>query len=307
MNMVISHWSANPLVPAACGIVAVTYLLGRLAGQGRLTGPRPAGSVGHTAAFCCGLLAVVVALVSPVGYWAGDYIWIRSLQDALLAFAAPSLIVLSAPWLLLRRGAAVWLPLPRIAAERIDAPGPNQQDRHPGPGPSGWSWMSWPVLATVAFNVCWLAWHLPSGYDAALRHPPVLAAEAVSYLGLGIAFWLQVLGSAPFSPRFAPLPRLALVTATFVCVSVLSMVLIFGSGVVYPAYRGPAHRVLSVVSDQQVGGAVLWTLAILPFGITAIALCIRWLAADESGMLDAGFDCLLRRPKPGWPSRPGFR
>lgn len=307
MNMVISHWSANPVVLAACGTVAVTYLFGALAGEGRLTGSRPAGSAAHVAAFCCGLLAVVLALMSPVGYWAGEYIWIRSVQDVLLAFAAPSLIVLSAPWLVLRRGAAVWLPLARTAAGRPDAPGPGQPDRRPGPGPSGWSWAAWPVLVTVAFNACLLGWHLPGGYDTALRHPLVMAAEAVSYLGFGMVFWLQVLGSAPLTPRFAPLPRLALVIATFVCVSVLSMVLIFGSGVIYPAYRGPAHRVLSVVSDQQVGGAVLWTVAILPFGIAAIALCIRWLAADESGTLDAGFDRLLRRPGPGWPSRPGYR
>jgi putative membrane protein len=307
MNMVSSHWSANPVVLAACGIAAVTYLLGSLAGRARLTGPRPAGSAVHVAAFCCGLLAVVVALVSPVGYWAGEYIWIRSVQDALLAFAAPSLIVLSAPWLVLRRGAARWLRLAGTAAERPDAPGAGQQDRRPGPPPSGWSWTAWPVLVTVVFIACWLGWHLPGGYDAALRHPPVLAAEVVSYLGFGIAFWLQVIGSAPFTPRFAPLPRLALMVATFVCVSVLSMVLIFGSGVMYPGYRGPGHRVLSVVSDQQVGGAVLWTLAMLPFGIAAIALCIRWLAADESGMLDAGFDGLLRRPASGWPSRPGYR
>ena len=307
MNMVISHWSANPVVLAACGLGAVTYLLGMLAPAGWLTGPRPAGSAGHVAAFCCGLLAVVAALLSPVAYWAGEYIWIRSLQDVLLGVGAPSLIVLSAPWLVLRRGTAVWLPLARTAAERPDAPGAGQQDRHPGLGPSGWSWTAWPVMVTAVFNACWLGWHLPGGYDAALRHPPVMAAEAVSYLGLGIAFWLQILGPAPFTPRFAPLPRLALVIATFVCVSVLSMVLIFGSGIIYPAYRGPAHRVLSVVSDQQVGGAVLWTVAMLPFGIAAIALCIRWLAADQSGTLDAGLDRLLRRPGPGWPSRPGFR
>ena len=295
MNMFLSHWSANPVVLAACGIVAVTYLLGSR------TGPRPAGSAAQAAAFYGGLLVVVVALVSPVGYWAERYIWIRSLQDVLLAFGAPSLIVLAAPWLALRRGADVWLWRAGAAAERPDRPGA-------GRGPeSGWSWTAWPVLVTVVFNVCWLGWHLPGGYDAALRHPAVQAVEVVSYLGLGIVFWLQISGSAPFTPRFAPLSRLALAMATFVCVSLLSMALIFGSAVLYPAYRGPAHRVLSIVTDQQVGGAVMWALALVPFGIAVIALCIRWLAADESQALDADFDRLLGRPASGWPSRPGFR
>jgi cytochrome c oxidase assembly factor CtaG len=304
MNMFLSHWSANPVVLAVCGIVAVTYLLGIFFRDGWRTGPRPDGQAARAAAFYCGLLVIVLALVSPLGYWAGEYIWIRSLQDVLLAFGAPGLIVLAAPWLVLRRGAAVWLQLAGLAAERPGAPGAG---RRPGRAPSGWSWTAWPVIVTAAFNVCWLAWHLPGGYDAALRHPAVLAAEVVSYLGLGIAFWLQLLGSAPFTPRFAPLPRLALATATFVCVSALSMVLIFGSGLLYPAYRGQAHRALSVVTDQQVGGAVLWAVALVPLGIAVIAQCIRWLAADESGALDAGFDRLLTRPASGWPSRPGFR
>jgi putative membrane protein len=307
MNLFLSHWSANPVVLAVCGIVAVTYLLGIFFRDGWRPAPRPDGQVAQAAAFYGGLLLVVVALVSPVGYWSGKYIWIRSLQDVLLAFGAPALIVLSAPWLVLRRGAAAWLRLARPAARRGDAPRAGQQDRRPALAPAGWSWTAWPVMVTVAFNACWLAWHLPGGYDAAQRHPVVLAAEVVSYLGLGIVFWLQVLGSAPFTPRFAALPRLALVMATFICISGLSMVLIFSPDVVYPAYRGPGHRVLSVVTDQQVGGAVMWAVALVPFGIAVIAQCIRWLAADESGSLDAGLDRLLTRPASGWPSRPGFR
>lgn len=298
MNSFVSHWSANPVVLAACGAVAVTYLLGALAGR------RPA--LAHAVAFGCGLLLVVVALVSPLGYWSGRYIWIRSLQDVLLAFGAPSLIVLAAPWLVLRRGGAVLLRRAGTAG-RPDAPGAGQQDRRPDRAQSGWSWTSWPVVITVAFNICWLGWHVPGGYDAALRHPAVYAAEIVSYLALGIAFWLQLAGSAPVTPRFAPLARLALAMGTFVCVSALSMVLIFGSTVIYPAYRGPAHRAFSVVTDQGVGGATMWAAALVPFGIAVITLCLRWLAADESEALDADFDRLLKRPASGWPSRPGFR
>lgn len=302
MNIFLSHWSANPVVLAACGIVAVTYLLGSLAVAGRRTGPRSAGSAAHAAAFYSGLLVIVVALVSPVAYWAERYIWIRSLQDVLLAFGAPSLIVLAAPWLALRRGADVWLRRAASATERPDTPGAGRDS-----APSGWSWTAWPVVVTVVFNVCWLGWHLPGAYDAARLYPAVQAAEVISYLGLGIVFWLQIFGSAPFTPRFAPLPRLALAMATFVCVSLLSMVLIFGSAVLYPGYRGTAHRVISIVTDQQVGGALMWAVALVPFGIAVIALCIRWLAADESEALDADFDRLLGRPPSGWPSRPGYR
>jgi putative membrane protein len=300
MSMVVSHWSVNAPVLAVGGVVAVTHLLGlrsTLAEAGRLGRPRPAGAIMQAAMFYCGLLAVIVALVSPIAYWSEKFIWVRSQQDVLLALVAPSLIVLGAPWPTLRRGAA-YLGLRRS--------GP-RQDRHSG---QAWAdrWrMAWPVVAVVAFNACWLVWHLTGPYDAAHRHPAVLAAEVITYLGLGIAFWLQMIGSKPLSPRLTPLARASLVAGSLAVTSVLGMVLIFSNAVLYPAYLGPAHRVLSVVTDQNIGGAVLWTGALLPFGIAAIALCIRWLGAEESDALSTGLDRLLRPSASAWPSRSGFK
>ena len=50
-----------------------------------------------------GLLAVVIALVSPLGYYGGTFIWVRTLQALLLGIVAPALLVLGAPWLVLWR------------------------------------------------------------------------------------------------------------------------------------------------------------------------------------------------------------
>ena len=73
-------------------------LVGRLAGWrlrrgGRVAPGRPAGSAVAPAAapaarlrreaalFQGGLLLALLALVSPLGYWSGLYIWVRALQD----------------------------------------------------------------------------------------------------------------------------------------------------------------------------------------------------------------------------------
>lgn len=167
--------------------------------------------------------------------------------------------------------------------------------------------MSWPVVVTVLFNACWIGWHLPGPYDAALRHPAVRAAEVVTYLGLGAVFWLQMIGSRPVTPQLPPLPRAMLVTGSFAATSILAMVLVFANGVLYPAYLGSAHHVLSVVADENIGGAVLWTGALLPFGIAAVALCIRWVGAADSEAMSAGLDRLLGPSASAWPSRPGLK
>jgi cytochrome c oxidase assembly factor CtaG len=161
---------------------------------------------------------------------------------------------------------------------------------------------------TVAFTVAWCGWHVPVLYDAALRYPVVLAAEVVSYLGVGVLFWLQLIGSRPLTPRFPPLQRVMLIAATVVTSTILGMVLGFGANVIYPAYLGVGHHhLLTVVADQQVGGAILWVLVLPPYIIAGVALLVRWLNDEESEALALGFDRLLRPPKSAWPTRTGLR
>jgi cytochrome c oxidase assembly factor CtaG len=299
MNVVVSHWSANAAVLAVVAVVLAVHARGL---RGVVTDARrqgediPRGLGREATAFYGGLLAVILALLSPVAYWAAHDIWDRSLQDVLLANVAPVFLVLGAPWLVLRRG----LPFGRPRAPAAAAA--------PGPRPAATQAQVRRAVGTViVFNVVWCAWHLPVLYDAALRHPAVYAAEVVSYLGLGVAFWLQIIGSRPLSPVLTPLRRVALVGASVVVSTLLGMVLVFGYGLAYPAYAGPGQHVLSVVYDQQAGGAVLWVL-VLPVYITVgVALLIQWLNDEEAQALTSGLDRLLKPAKPAWPSRPGLR
>src|SRR5215469_16498110 len=107
MTLVASHWSANAAALAVVAVVAAVHLRGALAlaGDARRRGEGlPRGLWREALVFYAGLLVALLALVSPVGYWSLHQIWVRSLQDLLLANVAPALIVLGAPWLALRRG-----------------------------------------------------------------------------------------------------------------------------------------------------------------------------------------------------------
>ena len=297
MNVVVSHWSANAAVLAVVAVVVAVHARGLrgVAADARRTGEgTPRGLGWEAAAFYGGLLAVVLALLSPLAYWSHLYIWVRSLQDILLANVATVFLVLGAPWLVLRRG----LELRRSRPIGGDA-GASER-------PAA-SRARLAVGTVVAFNVVWCGWHLPPLYDGALRYPAVDAAEVVSYLGLGVAFWLVLIGSRPLSPVLPPLRRVMLLAGTVVVGTLLGMVLVFGYGVAYPSYIRAGHHVLSVVYDQQAGGAELWVL-VLPVYVTAgVALLIRWLNDEEAQALASGLDRLLKPAKPAWPSRPGLR
>jgi len=307
MNVVVSHWSANAAVLAVVAAVSAVHLCGLrgLAADARRGGVLPRGLGREVAAFYGGLFVVVLALLSPLAYWSAHYIWVRSVQDVLLANLAPAFLVLGAPWLVLRRGLPIRVP-------RAHGPGNDPATgRGAGPGPrpdpgraARVARMS--VLTVIAFNVAWCAWHLPALYDGAW-YPAVYAAEVVTYLGLGVAFWLQLIGSRPLSPALAPLRRVALLVGTIIVSTLLGMVLVFGYGLAYPSYVGPGHRVLSVVYDQQAGGAVLWVLVLPPYVTVGVALLVRWLKDEEAEALASGLDRLLKPAKPAWPSRPGLR
>ena len=302
MNVVASHWSANAAVLAVVAAVVAVHLCGLrgLAADARRGGDMPRGLHREVAAFYGGLFVVVLALLSPLAYWSAHYIWVRSVQDVLLANLAPAFLVLGAPWLVLRRGLPFRMP-------RAHGPerGPLAQ-REPAQERAGRrARMS--LLLVIAFNVAWCGWHVPVLYDGALRYPAAYAAEVVTYLGLGVAFWLQLIGSRPLSPALAPLRRVALLAGTVIVSTLLGMVLVFGNGLAYPGYVGPGHRVLSVVNDQQTGGAVLWMLVLPAYVTVGVALLIRWLNDEEEQALASGLDRLLKPAKPAWPTRSGLR
>ena len=179
MSVVLSHWSALWPVLGAYVLVAGAHLAGTLRGgaQGQRTAAREA------AVFQLGLLVALLAVVSPVRYWSGIYIWVRAIQDLLLAVVAPGLIVLGAPW----------PALARCAGRRdVGQPGRGDVARPP------W-WLRWPVTTVVAFNVIWLAWHVPALFDRVPVSAGAAAVEYLLYLGAGILFWLQVIGSRPWA------------------------------------------------------------------------------------------------------------
>jgi len=270
-----------------------------------------APSAGRAWAFQGGLLVILLAVVSPVAHWSVVFIWVRSLQDLLLGVVAPALIVLGQPGPALAaalgrpsHGGPVSGVLSRDGSDRA-------RDRPP------W-WLRWPVAVAVAFNLVWLGWHVPVLYDLAHTNATVRYLEFATYLVAGIWFWLQLFGSARSAPAAPPMRRLQLLVGTVVADTILGMVLVFGSGVLYPAYRGAAHHALSVVADQQVGGGVLWMGMLPPLVIASVALLLRWLDHDDADELSRELDRLTRQPAAGrptwassgrgaWLARPGDR
>jgi cytochrome c oxidase assembly factor CtaG len=308
----IEHWSASWPVLIGYVAVAVCHLVGVRRWQPAAQAAPPEAGTGRerrreAALFQVGLLVVLLALVSPVGYYSTVYIWVRILQTLLVAVVAPGLLVVGAPWesfraALTRRpsGSRQTVPASPASADN-GAPGIRDVERR-----TPWL-LSRPGLAVAAANSVWLLWQVPVLFDAARSNAGLAWTEHLSYLAAGTVFWLQLISSRPISQRAAPLRRLRLLIGTVGVSTVSGMMLVFGSSVLYPAYANSAHHLMTVLDDQQLAGAVWWMGMLPAMSVGAVALMMQWLRDEESAELSAGLDRLLTPRRHGWPSRPVIR
>jgi putative membrane protein len=286
-----TDWSASWPALGCYMVLTVGYVAGlaRLPDHAR---PRARAAV----AFQSGLLLALLTLVSPAGYWADRFLWLRALQFILLAVVATGLMVLGAPGPALRQAVR-----PRArgtgAPPAGPVPGPDRAGRRP--------WLvRYPVAAVAVVNVVWLGWQLPVLATAARTNSAVAAGYHGTVVAAGLLFWLQLAGPRSVAP---PLRRLALVVATVGVTTIGGMVLVFGSAVLYPGYANQWHHVMTVLDDQQLAGAVYWMGMLPPLIVAAVALLTRWLSEEESAELSAGLDRLLIPRKNAWSARPGMR
>src|SRR6266567_5696657 len=97
MSYLLGHWSYDPFLIVAV-VLAAWHEIGlrnlALRSRPERTRQRRLRSIW----FYSGLAVLLIAVESPVDYWAGDYFFVHMFQHLLLMFAAPTLIVAGAPW-----------------------------------------------------------------------------------------------------------------------------------------------------------------------------------------------------------------
>lgn len=223
-------------------------------------------------AFGGGLLALFLALASPIEPFASLLLQMHMLQHLLLMMVAPPLIWLGAPLLPLLRG------LPRDIRRTWFGP----LLRSPALRQLG-ARLTHPLVALPLFTaVTWL-WHLPRVYDAALRLPWLHYLQHVSFLGVALLFWYPVVRPYPSRPRWSPWLLLPYLLLADVQNTVLSAMFTFSEQVLYVYYTEvPRIAGLSALDDQASAGVLMWVPGSIAFLGPLAYIGIRLLSgADE--------------------------
>jgi putative membrane protein len=225
----------------------------------------------RTALFFLGLAALLAALVSPIDGYASVSFAVHMVQHMLLTVVAAPLLMLGAPIRPLLRGlpsllrAGVVRPLARAQWVRTLV----HVLRHP-------------LVAAALYVGGLYAWHLPNLYDAALLDARVHVVEHAWFFLSALLFWSVVIDPVPFRATLgygARLPYLLVLGAAQN--TVLGGVLSFTSRLLYTAYPDTVAFGVDRVTDQRVGGAIMWVVGDFVFLAAASVAFFLWLAEEE--------------------------
>ena len=273
MRYLAEHWSFDPFLVVALFLVLANEVgLGRLRVRSdpRRTRRRRLRSI----AFYGGLGVLVIAVASPIDYWAADYFFVHMLQHVLLMFFAPALVVVGAPWL------PLLFAVPVRARRRI------MRSVLLGNWASPFRSLGRLALAPwtgfIALNALMVIWHIPRLFDLAETNSAVhIWLMHGSFFLAGMLFWLQIIPSYPIVPRLSAVGQCVALIGTNVAMFVLAMALsLFTATSWYSVYAHVPGVTMSPFADQQIGAAILWVCGDL-WAVPALVYVIRRALEDH--------------------------
>lgn len=132
-------------------------------------------------------------------------------------------------------------------------------------------------LGFLLFAAALWLWHLPAAYDAALGNMVLYWLMQATLLGTAFAFWRAVFSQPAGS-------GLGWVFLAYLAMGLLGAILTLAPQPLYAAHAvAPFLWGMSPLSDQQLGGLIMWMPAGLPFLAWGAMLARRaWRAMEAS-------------------------
>ena len=223
------------------------------------------------AMFMAGIAALFTAIASPLEALDDVLLQIHMTQHLLLMIVAPPLLLAGAPAIALVRGIppriskAIVGPLLRSSAVR-----------------RLFAWLTQPLVCWLAFAAATWGWHLPAGFQLALRSDGWHVAEHACFFTTALMFWYPVVQPWPSVarwPRWAMIPYLLLADGQN---TILAALFMFSGRLIYPYYAtAPRIAGFTPLGDQIVAGAIMWVPGSIFYLVPATLIMFQMLAPQN--------------------------
>ena len=273
-------WNLDPILLLGFLLVGWAYR------RGQARGPRREVDSWRARWLALALVALGLALLSPLDAVSGALASAHMVQHMLLVLVAAPLLALSAPASAILRGSP-------LAVRRASG----RWRRRLGLTHRNLRVLRQPAAAWLLHvGVLWF-WHAAVPYDAALDSEPLHLVEHASFLVTAVLFWQVVLG-ARGAGRVPDGLGVLLVFAMAMQSVFLSVLLTFARTPWYSGYaETSAPWGLDPLTDQQLAGVIMWIPAGAVYLAVALTLMVAWIRATEhEDPRAAGV-----RPRPGSP------
>jgi len=137
-----------------------------------------------------------------------------------------------------------------------------------------------PVIASIIFNINFLAWHAPVLYHFALVHGTVYHVALLSFLLTSLLNWWPLIGPVRDFHKMTYPMQMLYAFLDGQPVDIFAFLVVFSGVVFYPYYPVPPPLGISSFADQAVGGALLLIPGLVDLVVMS-PLFFRWLAQIE--------------------------
>jgi putative membrane protein len=258
-------WSWEPWVVIPIVVTAFLYLVGSIRMRRRSAQTLRWWPV---LSFAAAMLALVIALDSPVHTIGEQLFWVHMTQHELLMLVAAPLLVMAIPVV-----PFLWA-LPQAWRERLGRASKTKI------WSATWIAISSAGAAWIIHALALWIWHAPALFEAALHSEWVHAAQHLCFLGSALLFWWTLIHG-----RHGRLGYGAAVVYVFTTAahnSVLGALLTFAPTPWYPTYAVTTQGwSLSPLEDQQLGGLIMWVPAGVLLLVLGLALLAAWIGESQ--------------------------
>jgi cytochrome c oxidase assembly factor CtaG/polyferredoxin len=276
-NAIFASWSI-PFAPTfALVLTALLYIRGWLKLR-RLVPHRFEGW--RLICFIGGLVALFVAISSPLDSFANLLLQVHMIQHLLFMMVVPPLLLLGNPFLPLLTG----LPRP-IAREGIGPFLAWPPIRRLG------LWLTHPRTTWIIYVAFTVGWHLPAPYELTLHSNAWHEFEHACFLSSALLFWWPVVQPWPGRPQWPRWTMIPYLLFADIQNTALSAFLSFSDRVLYPTYEMVPHFAgMTALSDQNIAGAIMWVPGSIAYLVPAGVIAMGFLSPRRHRMYGAAVD-----------------